>query len=857
MMEYEDSISWSKLIWEKFPGVITFEEFIRKISSYEKISELPINNQSVFQFLNQLISFVKKYDDSQFENYALIPNQNEVFCKATKDLAISSEVSLLIAELIEKLGYKWKESHMHLSITSEPINTIHDITYASSKIQEQIKESNCDVMMLYILNDNQKVYDKRKQMYDIFHKVFPEKCKDGPFNIAGISPDIWDKADQYVRQKILKRIAECGRITETFTVEWLNETIQFFTNNGQTIQSLQQLSIFPNQKDELKPFNNLFSDQIKYSNIKDALKSCCDVDCYEILVNQKFTAIDMNPIYLERYEDNINSLYNTNSQNHSIGGPYSFNTISKARQMADVLIEYYDNNNKEEHKKINNIYNKIFKTQKQSQYLEHCMSSKTFKLVSVFITKAMAEELKHYKNIAEFSSSIGLSSSEDAFEILNTLYSFFPGETEAYLPNQVEVFCESKNLSYDTKISEVIFEIYNELKIDDDYQNHLVHRSINQKICIDKLLLSNEYSESAIYSIIDKSFCKRLTEQISNPTKEFRDTTRKLYFFIENEKKWESFPKINSRKDTILAHILTTDEDREFLQKINPALRDIIDSSSPEKQIFILDILQKLESFPQISSKKDTILAHILTTDEDREFLQKIDPSLRDFIDSSSPEKQKLFVDALEDCLNSEIEPDTINAIFHVVFQTTNTTKNSQNSQYHQKYLEKPPRNSQKFNAIMNNMFNFSFQYFEKLETNRETGYMGEAYVYTLLENSQIFNDVRWMANSDVMTSTYITFQGKKYYIEEKGYPYDIVAQDRFGNKYFFEVKSTIYGRGESRFPFQISGPQMNFMDENSNQSVCFIAIVFNAQSNTPKAAFFPYIPESKISENFRRFSST
>ena len=81
----------------------------------------------------------------------------------------------------------------------------------------------------------------------------------------------------------------------------------------------------------------------------------------------------------------------------------------------------------------------------------------------------------------------------------------------------------------------------------------------------------------------------------------------------------------------------------------------------------------------------------------------------------------------------------------------------------------------------------------------------------------------------------------------EIGDQYDIVAEDRNGNKFFFEVKSTMNGRSDDHFPFQISVPQMNFMDANSNHSLCFIAIVLNAWSPNPEAAFFPFIPERNL----------
>lgn len=125
----------------------------------------------------------------------------------------------------------------------------------------------------------------------------------------------------------------------------------------------------------------------------------------------------------------------------------------------------------------------------------------------------------------------------------------------------------------------------------------------------------------------------------------------------------------------------------------------------------------------------------------------------------------------------------------------------------------------------------FFNEYFEDLcilEETRETGYIGEAFVYEEMKKSKKFKFVKWLALSDVKTSISIELNGKTYYINEQGGHYDIYAEDQKNKKYYVEVKST--NKSYGKLCFLVSQFQFNFA-AGTNDNFYF-AFVKNARCN-------------------------
>lgn len=140
-------------------------------------------------------------------------------------------------------------------------------------------------------------------------------------------------------------------------------------------------------------------------------------------------------------------------------------------------------------------------------------------------------------------------------------------------------------------------------------------------------------------------------------------------------------------------------------------------------------------------------------------------------------------------------------------------------------------------------------------------GYLGEAYVYESLLKMKCFSKVTWNANTKNENNPYVTLNnGTRYFIDEDGDHYDIVAEDFNNIKYYFEIKST---QNSSR-NYNIKKRQREFyaaLDPAKN--VCVVAVVKKVLES-PSITYCLYDPvnetckrkitEKEAEENFMKY---
>jgi len=145
--------------------------------------------------------------------------------------------------------------------------------------------------------------------------------------------------------------------------------------------------------------------------------------------------------------------------------------------------------------------------------------------------------------------------------------------------------------------------------------------------------------------------------------------------------------------------------------------------------------------------------------------------------------------------------------------------------------------------SFIRNVFRVRFFHKNRISTRvvtrKNTGILGEAYIYELLLNSGKFKTVKWnMLNSSGTGNREIfMFHKNIYFISpSNGKHYDIFAETFNNKKIYIEVKSTRAEYG-SKIPFYISKKQIEMMKRTHPPNEYLLAIVFDVYEN-PKHFF-------------------
>jgi hypothetical protein len=134
-------------------------------------------------------------------------------------------------------------------------------------------------------------------------------------------------------------------------------------------------------------------------------------------------------------------------------------------------------------------------------------------------------------------------------------------------------------------------------------------------------------------------------------------------------------------------------------------------------------------------------------------------------------------------------------------------------------------------------------------DTNRETGYLGEAAVFKQMRDSGMFAQVSWPNMSEKPTTESVTGpDGEELFIAEAFLPYDIVAVRQDGGRLYVEVKATCHEMAEQRWPMHLSNAQLDLFGNSVGRDCSALALVFNPRRRRPTVKYLKIgpLPESE-----------
>ena len=828
-IEFEESLHWNSLLWNELQAV-NHLKLLNKISECKSIDKLQFSNRDQkIQFINDTIDFVYEFDKVQFKEIKLIPNQNEQFCKDESNLYFANDVIEEAVNLIHRLGGEWRQNHVLREIKNNNFLPQHSIQDAEISIKNSITNENIainsKIMMEYIIPNDQD----RIKMHDYSHSIL--KTPKEAIELPGYSKDIWNSSDNYIIKLFISEIAKLNYVRKPIeSVAWLNELILFTYNKGLKVSYLKNIPIFPNQNNDLKQFDSIFKDEIKYQDIKDALNKYCNIDVKDALLHSDFTndsIFNFNSQHLSDYSTQIDEFFDNN---------YFFIDKSKF-QFSIILLKYICDNIviRPNQKDLIKALNTLFKNNSEEIELESSMTYTTFRHISSTISNCVNANLKG-KTINLFENKMGLKL-EEIIECLNIFYRF--STNSAYVPNQQKIFCLHKELMItknENNIEKIIdfqVSISQHLKPEDALTNVLVMKGIKCPLIENSLDMQKACSK--VDSLINEKHNFILSYNKNN--NDLKNIMNCLIIYVEKNKCWEYFPNLKQLRDSLIANFIVDKDDRElaltankipdeykekcltFIKELSKGNISQEELNSIYKRIFGVHLQGNQTSNTYIYNDYRSL--YIYNNNNNRYFYHGYGNRSSNFIGSHSRSHIGNYYGSSSHCMH--------------------TDRTSYRTFYDDDYRPYSSNYRPSFLDYGSSLLSFMFSMAnseESMTYNRITGYTGEAYAYEKLRRAGF--EVTWANLSDKRERMSITYNGRVYYIKESFEHYDLMAK-KDGHTYYYEVKSTIHSFGNE---FRISPSQTFFMSTHIPNATKRLMFVFDIRSSNPSDVQLELVPD-------------
>ena len=272
---YEESIEWSKFLWEK-----DLEN--NRIDINSLISKYHNSNPS-FEYVNSFIKFIFYNYKSLLKSKPILINQENKFIFYNEEkFSQSINVPEDIINCIEELGINWRKNHLNDKINSIELPIKHDYDYAINKIKKIIDNdiTKSFTLVRYITKDV-----KRESIY-YFSKLFFKDIVKEKIIVQNFIEDIWKNCDEYLINEIISIAEKWGKLSKIIiSLEDYNKLLNFLYLYNDRIFS--QKKLLPNINDDFCKLDELFYENNVNQEIKNAVILYIDLDLNKRLLNHK------------------------------------------------------------------------------------------------------------------------------------------------------------------------------------------------------------------------------------------------------------------------------------------------------------------------------------------------------------------------------------------------------------------------------------------------------------------------------------------------------------------------------------------------------------------------------------------
>lgn len=284
-----DVHKWYSSLWSKCHN-LTLEEMTKRVHVIGNVMELAtrLHQEDWKNWLEAYYQIIIK--DRTFVNtikndeYAIVPNQNGVFCKLS-ELWIDDNIVPEYKEILKLLHIDCKEWLVHSEI--KLTNWFPCKNYGNkdilTKIEEKVAEVDKDVkreiylILICLIDSNTKDIDNQKNVIEFSKCVLDVKHEIKYVDI--ISQKLLDDAlksvitivaDGVSEKKEIKVLSNSLSINEADTLKWIANLIDFLVKAGyEHLLNKATRPILPNQKGQFLTKDDLFLDNEIDNTLKD------------------------------------------------------------------------------------------------------------------------------------------------------------------------------------------------------------------------------------------------------------------------------------------------------------------------------------------------------------------------------------------------------------------------------------------------------------------------------------------------------------------------------------------------------------------------------------------------------------
>ena len=255
---YEESIQWSKYLWEK--GLEKNRIDVNKL--IDKYNE----SQHDIEFNNCFIKFIWDYYKEKTISKKVLINQNNMYILYNeKEFVQSKNISEDMINCIEELGINWRINHLSDKITSIELPIKHDIDYAVNMIKKSIdndKEKSF-ILTRYVEKNN----ERRENIYYLSKLLFDNKIGE-KYIIENFNGEIWKDSDEFIIEKMIVTCEKWEKYSKvSISIEEdFNKLLNFLYSNNEKI--FEERKLLPSINGDFNYIKNL---SIEY-NINEQIK---------------------------------------------------------------------------------------------------------------------------------------------------------------------------------------------------------------------------------------------------------------------------------------------------------------------------------------------------------------------------------------------------------------------------------------------------------------------------------------------------------------------------------------------------------------------------------------------------------
>ena len=489
---YEESIQWSKYLWEQGleKNRININVLITKYNE----------SKHDMEFNNCFIKFIwDYYKNLTFENKILINQENNYIIYNEKEFAQNINVSEDMINCIEELGNKWRINHLNNNITSVELPIKHDIDYASNIIKKTIEnfKEKSFIITRYIEKHN----IKRETIYDLAKLLFKNKIGE-KYIVENFKEDIWKISDDFIIEKMISIAQKWRHFTNIdLNVENFNKLLNFLYEKNNKI--FDEVKLLPSLNGDFNFVKDLKIEIDINEEIKNAAKKHINIQYDSKILNNN---IKINNLNISRYSmDDLLKEINQYLNNKYISDDGKIGLCKILINYIPIL-ESNETNNKilRDHNDVRFIYSSIFNLLLKKELIQTQINS-----IWASIDKYIMIETQ--KKLNE-DGEIGLDSIDFYSDLLNKYQSKFDFEKYNLIPNINGKFLNIKLIIDSTDIPYEILNIIKKIFFKD-----LISRSAYKGININRI---NKISINDLGNILEELF----EEKKKNLSFNYRET---------------------------------------------------------------------------------------------------------------------------------------------------------------------------------------------------------------------------------------------------------------------------------------------------------------------------------------------